>query len=71
MFRVAVDGKTWKQWFVGEEAGAEDVDSNRNQNVRYNEQSRREGCYAMLRALHLLRCVARKGDDSCLGGVVL
>lgn len=64
IFGVVVQRKAWQQWFIGEEARAEYVDSNGNQDVRHDEQRRGEGCYTMLRALHLLRCVAqRKGRE--------
>lgn len=61
MVRVAVDSKTWQQWFVREETGAENIDGNGDQDVRDDEQGLGEVCYAMLRALHLLRCVAQGG----------
>lgn len=58
---VAVDSKAWQQWLIREKTGAENIDGNGNQDVRDDEQCLGQVCYAMLRALHLLRCVAQGG----------
>lgn len=63
MVGVAVDSKTRQQWFIREEARSENIDRYGDQDVRDDEQGLGEGCYAILRALHLLRCVAQWGKE--------